>query len=332
MMRAMDSQLDEMQQLVESTFADFFRREVPITRVRQADDTAGFDAALWRAFCALGGERVATSTGGGTLIDAVIIGMEVGRRLAPIPYADVAAALRFADELGVDLGRADLPVVVDENDARADGLLSSMGAIADTVVLLRAGQAHVIPLEAGDDRRSERTNLGGLPLGRLRVESEQATTAVPHGAARVRWLDDTALFRAAVLIGAGEEALELACAHVRGRNQFGRPIGSFQALQHRLATCATSLRGAHLLVLRAACHTDADDRTYRVAIAGVAAADAAELAAREALQLFGGYGYSLEYDIHLYLRAIKAWRVLSRPAVLKEAVPGPRWGTRGGPT
>ena len=87
--------LDETQLLVRDIFAQFFHAEVPSSRVRAADATHGFDRALWRAFEQMGGPVVSlplsAGGGGGSLTDAALVGMECGRVLAPLPYAEVAS-------------------------------------------------------------------------------------------------------------------------------------------------------------------------------------------------------------------------------------------------
>lgn len=325
---SMESQFSESELMVVTAFADFFQKEVPMTRVRNAALKMGFDRVLWEAFVALGGDRVATGEGGGTVLDAVLIGVEAGRRLAPIPYPDVVAAIRLADAAGIDLDDVVVPVVVDDRVPDTHGTLTAAGAAADGVILLTDDRAHLIPLERADNRRTPQPNLGALPMACVRVRPDEAisSTRLSPRFADV-WRDDLRLLRAALLVGAGEQALEITLEHLRVREQFGKKIGSFQAIQHRLASCATGLRAARLLVLRGASYTSTEqDRAYHVAVALVCAGDAAELTAREGMQFFGGYGYSIEYDIHLYLRTIKAWRVLSHPGGLHDATPASRWG------
>ncbi|OLF06434.1 hypothetical protein BLA60_31150 [Actinophytocola xinjiangensis] len=115
---------------------------------------------------------------------------------------------------------------------------------------------------------------------------------------------------AARLLGLGHGMLDLACAHVRARRQFGRPVGEFQAVKHQLADVLVALEFARPLVFEAARTLAARD----VSAAKVAAADAAYLAARTALQVHGALGYTQEYDLARRLLAVRA---------LREA-----WGTR----
>jgi alkylation response protein AidB-like acyl-CoA dehydrogenase len=130
------------------------------------------------------------------------------------------------------------------------------------------------------------------------------------------------LLRAAELVGAARGALDLVLDHVRSRHQFGRPIGTFQAIQHRLADRAAALEAAKLLVRKAALGEGTPWCGYLGAAGLLQAADAADAAARESLQFFGGYGFTLEYDIHLHVRFIKTLRVLAcGPSVFAAALP-----------
>ena len=293
-------------------------------RVRLAGTGLGFDRSLWDAFVALGGHRIALPEaqggGGGVLADAVAVAVEAGRRLAPIPFVENTVALRLADALGIDLGllpQGDGSICVAVSSPGAGAAwqaTSSAAAVADAAVVVREGRAQLIALKQAGIRIVPLSNLGRLPMGRIEgsgLAQNLASVAVTSEAAQ-RWVAEKRLLNAAWLVGAGLEAMRLVLSHVKERRQFDRPIGSFQAIQHRLADRSTSLEGARLLVIGTSNQQlSAEDRLYTSAVALLSASDAAELAAKDAMQLFGGYGVSLEYDIHLYLRAIKAVRVLA---------------------
>jgi alkylation response protein AidB-like acyl-CoA dehydrogenase len=92
------------------------------------------------------------------------------------------------------------------------------------------------------------------------------------------------------------------------REQFGRPIGTFQALQHRCADMAIELAGARAAVQHAAtrCGLDAPDAAEAVSVAAAWVGPGASWIASESLQLHGGVGFTWEHDLHIYLRRIKA--------------------------
>jgi alkylation response protein AidB-like acyl-CoA dehydrogenase len=153
---------------------------------------------------------------------------------------------------------------------------------------------------------------------------------VPADTRRIRAL--ATLLTAAQLLGAGQTLLEASVAHVRGRRQFGRPVGSFQAVKHHLANAAVELEFARPLLYGAALavrgDTGADPRDLPAAKA--ACARAAYRTARTALQVHGAIGYTDEYDLTLLLRKVRALQAAwgsehaCHTAVLAgELLPGP---------
>jgi isovaleryl-CoA dehydrogenase len=114
------------------------------------------------------------------------------------------------------------------------------------------------------------------------------------------------LILAATMLGIGERAFDDALAYVKERRQFGRPIGSFQALQHRLADLATELEAARLMTYWVASKVDEDpDRMLprEASMVKLFATETAQKAALEGMQMMGGYGYSSEYDMERLVRA-----------------------------
>ncbi|MBM7508941.1 alkylation response protein AidB-like acyl-CoA dehydrogenase [Nocardioides salarius] len=120
-----------------------------------------------------------------------------------------------------------------------------------------------------------------------------------------RAFDTAVLACAAQLLGAGERLLDDAVAYVKQRRQFGREIGSYQAIKHQLADVRIALDFARPLVHGAAL---ADPATIcrDVSAAKLAAADAAYLAARVALQVHGAVGYTLELELSLWITKVRA--------------------------
>lgn len=149
---------------------------------------------------------------------------------------------------------------------------------------------------------------------------EPVSTVDPaRGAARVRGagvfidadlelaFDRGAWGVSAFLIGLGRRMLDDTVAYVKSREQFGAPIGSFQAVKHHLADAALQLEFARPAVLRAAWSLAVDDpnRTRDVSMAKAMASDAASVIGRKALQCHGAIGYTEEYDLQLYLK--RSW-------------------------
>ena len=125
-------------------------------------------------------------------------------------------------------------------------------------------------------------------------------------------LDGGRINIAACSIGAGRACLDLACAHMIDRRQFGRPLADFQALQFRLADMATDLDAARLLVHRAAWALDSGDpdATMQCAMAKRFATDAGFEACNQALQLHGGYGYLRDLPVERHMRDARVHQIL----------------------
>jgi alkylation response protein AidB-like acyl-CoA dehydrogenase len=320
---ASDLQFSDEQRMVRETFAHFFEHEATPARVREADQTRGFDAALWQAYCAMGGDGLAVPAesggGGGGLLDAALVGLECGRRLAPVPFAETTSAARLLARSVPGRTPVDGTVRVVADRSGPEPVWIPAGAVAHEIVWLDGQRLNVHPVSQPPGGESPAPILGYLPAVRLPRPTTPPTVSVPiDDAVRASWTHERRVLAGAVLVGAGAQALANCLEHVATRHQFGRPIGSFQAVQHRLADRVTELAGAELTVLRAARELGARpaaDR-YLSAAALLSAARAAETAADDALHLFGGYGYTLEYDAHLYLRFVKAYSVLHRDASL----------------
>jgi len=122
-----------------------------------------------------------------------------------------------------------------------------------------------------------------------------------------RAFDVAALATAAQLLGCGERLLADSVAYVKQRRQFGREIGSYQAIKHRLADVRIALDFARPLLWGAALTAaGSDDRGRDVSAAKVACADAAYLASRAALQVHGAVGYTAELDLSLWITKVRA--------------------------
>jgi alkylation response protein AidB-like acyl-CoA dehydrogenase len=118
-------------------------------------------------------------------------------------------------------------------------------------------------------------------------------------------LNHERLIIAAQSLGMAQRAFDDTLAYVRERKQFGRPIGSFQALRHRLAELATELEATRLLVYDTAARVDANPGQLfprEASMCKLKATELAKHAALEGVQMMGGYGYAVEYDMERQLR------------------------------
>ena len=154
-------------------------------------------------------------------------------------------------------------------------------------------------------RRLAELRLTGVRVpASLRLGGEQDA-----GPALERALALGAVALAAEQVGVAQRSLDLAVAYAKERVQFGRPIGSFQAIKHKCADMMVKLEAARSAVYWAACvaaEPAAKDLALAASAAKAAASDAAFFCAGSALQIFGGVGFTAEYDIHLYFKRARA--------------------------
>ncbi|WP_174293334.1 acyl-CoA dehydrogenase family protein, partial [Sphingomonas bacterium] len=117
-------------------------------------------------------------------------------------------------------------------------------------------------------------------------------------------LDRAALFSAAQGLGLAQRSIDLAVAYAKDRTQFGKPIGSYQAVKHHLASAQVAVEFARPVVQAAAATLRAQDAfsRARVSHAKLAALEAADVAARASIQVHGAMGYSWEVDVHFFLK------------------------------
>jgi hypothetical protein len=165
-------------------------------------------------------------------------------------------------------------------------------------------------LAVGDTAEHRRTLADSLDGGRriVRLGAWQAGDAFAAAEVAERAFDRGALGTAAQLVGLGRRMLDLTVAYVAERKQFGVPIGSQQAVKHHLADAAMKLRFAAPVAYAAAWEltTGAPTASRTVSVAKALASDAARFAAAQALQCHGAIGYTVEYDLHLYLKRAEA--------------------------
>jgi alkylation response protein AidB-like acyl-CoA dehydrogenase len=138
-----------------------------------------------------------------------------------------------------------------------------------------------------------------VPAERLIGRQDQAWMQLMAG------LNNERLIIAAQALGMAQRAFDDLLAYVKERKQFGRPIGSFQALKHRIADLATDLEAARLLVYDTAARVDANPGAVfprEASMAKLKATEMAKRAALEGVQMMGGYGYAVEYDMERQLR------------------------------
>ncbi|MEU8886275.1 acyl-CoA dehydrogenase family protein [Streptomyces sp. NPDC048442] len=260
--------------------------------------------------------------GGGTLLDLAVVLEETGRGALPGPFLPSVLAVDLLRRGGlpelaagypvaaVATGPGTLTAVAVEDGYLLDGVAPPvLGAgLATDLVLLAAEAAHGtvwLAVDAGD--LTIRVHVSADPT-RPTGEVGAAHTFVPGG----RELDLSsalvgdlaAVLYAAEACGTAGWALDTATSYAKVREQFGRPIGQFQAVKHLCADMLVRVEQARALVWDAAGAVDEapDVRGLTAALATGVALDAAFSCAKDCIQILGGIGFTWEHDAHFYLR------------------------------
>jgi hypothetical protein len=252
--------------------------------------------------------RTATSNGApwGSGVEVAIVAEQLGRGLADAPFLGptLAAELRRVAGLPFD-GRR-------ETVAMGPGLSALAGPNEQAVAIDAAHADSALMLAVHDTIVSVGVPAVGATTGvdltRATVPLEPASGVVlgtlPTGAI-VRWTALALTATAADLVGTMQGAIDLTCAHVTHRHQFGRAVGSFQAVQHLLADAVVQLEGSRASLLHAAWAVDAlepGDALAAAASTKAYASRAAKAVHEIAIQLHGGIGNTWECLAHVYLR------------------------------
>ncbi|HZQ30820.1 MAG TPA: acyl-CoA dehydrogenase family protein [Mycobacterium sp.] len=289
--------MTEERGLLRETVRGLVTKHAAPEAVRRAmESERGYDETLWKLLCEQVGAAalvVPEDVGGagGELADAATVLQELGRGLVPTPLFGTTlaeVALLAADDVDADtLG------------ALAEG--TSIGAVAFDPGYVINGDIADVVVAIDDGRLVQWTTLAAErvdtmdPTRRLARLSPQDTKdlGADPGVA-----DIAAILLAAEQIGAAERCLELTVDYTKQRVQFGRPIGSFQALKHRMADLYVAVSAARAVVDDAVHETS----PTAAALARVAATEAFDAVAGEAIQMHGGIAITWEHDIQLYFK------------------------------
>ena len=262
---------------------------------------------------------------GGAWLDAHVVVRAAGHHAAPVPLVEtiVASALLAGAGLEIPLGPLTIaPVRADErlaltrvgNGFRLRGTATRVpwGAAAGHVVALGEidGRAMIALVGRDAARATLDRNLALEPRDTLLFDNATVLAGAPAGAgvnAETLRLYG-ALVRSAQMAGAIESLLQQCVRYATERRQFGRPIGSFQAIQHNLAILAGHAAAASIAAERAFAAADSGNPAFHVAAAKIRAGEAAGIAAGVAHQAHGAIGFTYEHSLHFATRRLWSWR------------------------
>ncbi|MCC6849011.1 MAG: acyl-CoA dehydrogenase family protein [Deltaproteobacteria bacterium] len=283
------------------------------------EDAPAHDAGRWRALAELGLlGLLAPERAGGLGLDEVSMVLaleETGRAALPEAIVDTALVavplLAGLEDHGIAdpwLGRIAAGEVVVGVGCQPNPWVAHADA-AELLLLVDRDEIHALPrAEVRSeplphlDAAQRLFRVAWTPSARTRVAAGAHGRRL-HAAA----VDRGALGAAAQLLGVAARLIEEAVGYAKQREQFGREIGSFQAIKHRLANARVRLEFARPVVYRAAfgIARDLPARGRDASHAKLVAADAAAFAARAALQVHGAIGYTWEVDLHVWMK--RAW-------------------------
>ena len=334
---------DEMKEMREAA-RRFLRERCPPDVARRVLEANGsHDRELWREMARMGwaGASVPEEYGGSGLghLAVCVLAEELGRVIAPVPfspsvmlateailaYGSAAQKRRWlpglaSGEVVGTLAYAEAPGIADPRrltaHVRGGRLSGAKRAVPDG----DAADLAVVAVNGGEGAWLYLVDLAGPGVSRERAETfdpsrshariafadaEAEPLAGADSAEQVRrLLDRAAVMMAFEQVGGAEAALEMARDYALQRYAFGRPIGSFQAIKHKLAEVyiAVELARSNAYYGAWALHTDAAELPVAASVARIAACEAGWLAAKENIQTHGGMGFTWQFDCHLYYR------------------------------
>jgi 3-oxochol-4-en-24-oyl-CoA dehydrogenase len=307
--------LSEEQTLLRDTVARLFAAECTSARLRTAEAT-GFDVRLWAKLIELG--IPAMRANGMSLLDAAIVAEEAGLCVAPVPLIEAIVASPLLS------GRDGMAAIALRPINETPVQLVPGGSVAQWIVALEGESLVAIRPESAiraDDLSASASALIDLRLGDREPLSGGA-------AAYQATIEEWHLLNAAFMTGTANRAIHDAAAWSCEREQFGQPLGVFQAIAHPLADSISDVESARLLVHHAiwAVETGQEDAAALIRMAHYWAGEAADTGIRRSLRTLGGMGLSMEGDMQLLYRRAKLQRMIAgNPADELEEIAARLW-------
>ncbi|HSS08982.1 MAG TPA: acyl-CoA dehydrogenase family protein [Acidimicrobiales bacterium] len=313
----------EEQQLFQQSVRDLLVKAFPTEELRAAwADPTGRSRERWSQLASLGvtGMLVPMRHGGLGMdeVELVLPLEETGRAALPEPIVETAlVASRLLAEVAPPPMQAEWLAAIAAGEAwigvglAAGGPYVADAHVADLLLLEDHDSLHAVsPVDVelvaqpSIDGARRIFTVEWRPLPGTEIAAGETARAAMAAA-----FDRAAFGVAAQLVGVADRMIEMAADYARQREQFGQPIGSFQAVKHLLADALLKLDFARPAVYRAAWsvahRADPATRARDISMAKAYASEAATLAARVALQVHGAIGYTWEHDLHLWMK--RAW-------------------------
>jgi alkylation response protein AidB-like acyl-CoA dehydrogenase len=303
-----------------------------LSRVRKLQaGTQTFDRDAWGKLAEHGwlGAAVPEAQGGTGLgaREIALVLEHAGKKLMSEPLVPVLAAsvmLARSGKAGTALlteliaGKTVVMPIEAEEGATALTAFASDGHAADIFVTLIDGKLVAVPRNVKGVAIETQDTVDGGSITRLRFEGAPDFAVLASGAQAIeafRAGGDLALLGySALLVGLADEALAMTVQYLKDRRQFGVPIGSFQALQHRAASLYVLIKASRALLYEA-CQASAARRTIAALAAKSYSSETAMTTVKECVQLHGAMGYTAEHNMSLYFRRAMALAVAGGDAI-----------------
>ena len=333
--------LSESQTILRDSAREFFAGECQMARVRRlAESDTAHDPALWAKMAEQGytGIIFDDACGGVGLgvVELVLLMEEAGRALLPGPlFSTVALAGAVIDacaspaqkkkylapichgaaratfamlESSASWDPADVEIVARSGRLTGEKLFVPDAAVADWIVVVARDGAYVVDPKAPGVRIAPMT---GMDLTRKLYAvtfADAPAEKLDRGDGLSRGLQVATAALVAEMVGGMQRTLDITVDYAKTRKQFGKPIGSFQAVQHMCADMYLETESARSAAYYAAwaLQDDAPDATEAVSIAKLYASDACRAVGNRGIQIHGGVGFTWENDLHLYYRRAKS--------------------------
>lgn len=338
----LELKLNEEEAFIQRVARDFLKDKVDSRQVREIElSPEGYDEAIWREIQDLGwiGLPFSSEVGGAEagFVSVAVVAEELGRHFYPGPLRAAwgygvllerlgdtgrLSALIAGQELGVPaLWEAADPYHPDSTEATVSAtgelrgtkvLVAYANAATRYIVLARdaSGALKLALVDAGSVERIPTPSSSGDALFALKLDG--ATALEVYGADGAAVMKDVmpklATIDCAWMLGLASKAFDLCVDYTKTRVQFGRPIGSFQAVQHKIADIGIEVEGARFLTYRAAWAVDKSPEEAELAVhyAKGWLNYATEHIVKESFQVHGAMGMTWEYDLQLANRRLKA--------------------------
>ena len=320
----------------------FLEQQCPTSHVREfIDDPTGWSRDLWKRMADLGWMALPFPEDVGGLgqsfLDLVLLLGELGRAIAPVPFlSSIAQAGQVIVRHGTDeqkkkylpaiaAGERIATVAINQRTLTGEGVEASGGALTGTheivldapaadlfvVAATRDGESAWFVVDEGATVAPKRgfdltRPIGSVSFDKTPAEELTGTPGLAEG------LHLTIAAACAEMVGSAEKVLDLTVAYTKEREQFGRPIGSFQAIKHKCAEMLADLEPSRSAAYYAcwAAATNAEDAELAVSVAKSFGSEALAHVADEGVQVHGGIAFTWEHDMHLFQKRIKSMQAL----------------------